>query len=71
MLRLQLHYLTSPKFGPAKHAERLKTSTSTLYHRVRGLIGWAVSVEPDYGAECLTYFNKVDWPPVQPRWLEE
>ncbi len=71
MLRLQLHYLTSPKFGPAKHAERLKTSASTLYHRVRGLIGWAVSVEPDYGAECLTYFNKVDWPPVQPRWLEE
>jgi RNA-directed DNA polymerase len=53
MLRLQLHYLTSPKFGPSKHAERLKTSLSTLYHRVRGLIGWAISVEPDYGAECL------------------
>jgi RNA-directed DNA polymerase len=71
MLRLQLHYLASPKFGPSKHAERLKTSVSNLYHRLRGLVGWAVSVEPEYGAECLAYFNKVDWPPVQPRWLEE
>lgn len=71
MLRLHLHYLTSPKFGPSKHAERLKTSLSTLHHRIRGLIGWAVSVEPAYGAECLSCFNEVDWPPVQPRWLEE
>lgn len=70
MLKFHLHYLASPNFGPSKHAERLKTSISTLHHRVRGLIGWATSVEPDYGAECLARFNEVDWPPVQPRWLE-
>jgi len=70
MLRLHLHYLRSPNFGPSKHAERLKTSLSTLYHRVRGLIGWATSVEPDYGAECLASFEEVDWPPVQPRFEE-
>ena len=71
MLRLHLHFLTSPNFGASRHAERLKTSLSSLYHRVRGLIGWATSVEPAYGAECLASFNAVDWPPVQPRWLEE
>jgi hypothetical protein len=71
ILRLHLYFLTSSKFGPSRHAERLKTSVSALHHRVRGLIGWASCVEPNYGAECLASFNGVNWPPVQPLWLEE
>lgn len=70
MLRLHLHYLCSPEYGPSKHAERRRTSVSSLYHHVRGLVGWAVSAEPEYGARCVAKFNTVPWPPVQPRWTE-
>jgi RNA-directed DNA polymerase len=47
MLRMHLYYLTSPEFGPSKHAERLRMSVSTLHHRVRGLTNWM-------GHECRT-----------------
>lgn len=70
MLRLHLHYLLSPEYGPSKHAERRRTSVSSLYHHVRGLIAWARSIEPEYGAKLLEQFETVSWPPVQPRWPE-
>ena len=70
-LRLHLHYLQSPDHGPAVHARSRRTAVSSLYHHVRGLIGWAASVEPVYGAAMLSKFNTVGWPPVQPRWTEE
>ena len=46
MIRLHLHYLSSPAHGPAKHALVRKTGVSSLFHHVRGLIGWA---QPHYG----------------------
>ncbi|MDP1913800.1 reverse transcriptase family protein [Brevundimonas sp.] len=70
-IRLHLHYLTDPAFGPAKHALARKTAVSSLYHHVRGLIGWAKQVEPDYGHLALEEFKAVDWPLVQPRQIEE
>ncbi|MGL3214055.1 reverse transcriptase family protein [Bradyrhizobium sp. BR 1433] len=70
MLRLHLHYLSSTDHGPSAHALHRRTSVSSLYHHVRGLIGWAVSVEPDFGGRLLDQFNAVDWPPVQPRWVQ-
>jgi RNA-directed DNA polymerase len=70
MIRLHLHYLTSPDFGPAKHALARKTGVSSLYHHVRGLISWAELVERDFGGEALRQFNSVAWPPIQRRWLE-
>ena len=70
MLRLHLHYLSSPAYGPAKHALALKTGISSLYHHVRGLIGWAQQVEPAFGQRTLEQFASVDWPPIQPRWIE-
>lgn len=69
-LRLHLHYLSSPRHGPAAHALARKTGVSSMYHHVRGLISWAQWVEPDYAAEVLTRFRAVDWPLVQPRWAE-
>jgi hypothetical protein len=66
-MRMHLHYLCSPDFGPSAHALKRGTSVSGLYHHVRGLISWAASVEPDYGIELLAKFNAVNWPPVQPR----
>ena len=36
MLRLHLHYLTSPDHGPSAHARRHRTSVSKMFHRVRG-----------------------------------
>lgn len=70
-IRLHLHYLTAPAFGPARHALARKTGISSLYHHVRGLIGWAQQVEPDYGRRALEAFKTVDWPFVQPRQIEE
>ena len=70
ILRQHLHYLSSPAYGPSKHARNRRTSVSGIYHHVRGLIGWAMSVEPDYGRCLLAEFNAVLWPPVQPRWTE-
>jgi len=69
-LRLHLHYLGDPAFGPARHALARKTGMSSLYHHVRGLIGWAQQVEPAYGRRLLEAFEAVDWPPVQPRRIE-
>lgn len=69
-IRLHLHYLTSPYFGPAKHALARKTGVSSLYHHIRGLIGWAQQVEPDFGARSLATFRSADWPLVQPRRIE-
>ena len=66
-LRQHLHYLASEDFGPSRHAERQKLSVSTLYHRVRGLIGWAMRVEPKFGAKCLAQFEAVAWPPIDIR----
>jgi RNA-directed DNA polymerase len=70
MIRLHLHYLTSPDFGPAKHAQARKTGISSLYHHVRGLISWAELVEKDFARDALTRFNSVDWPPIRARWIE-
>jgi len=69
-MRLHLHYLCSPDHGPSRHAQNRRTSISGIYHHVRGLIGWAQSVEPNYGDALLAQFNTVSWPPVQPRWTE-
>lgn len=70
MIRLHLHYLSSPAYGPAKHALAHKTGVSSLYHHVRGLIGWAQQVEPAFGQQALEQFVSVDWPPIQPRRIE-
>ena len=67
MLRLHLHYLRSPAFGPSKHAESRRTSVSSLYYHVRGLIAWAETVEPKYGTKILAEFREIRWPTVQPR----
>lgn len=66
-LRLHLHYLSSPKYGPATHAKARKTGVSSLYYHIRGLISWAQCVEPDYAAKILDRFEDVRWPPIQPR----
>jgi len=66
MIRLHLHYLTSPDHGPAIHALRRRTSISGIFHHVRGLISWAETVEKEYGANALAQFREVDWPPLRP-----
>ncbi|GMN01660.1 reverse transcriptase family protein [Erythrobacter sp. MTPC3] len=66
-IRLHLHYLTSPEHGPAKHAMARKTGISSIYHHVRGLIAWAVQVEPAFGKAALDQFQSAKWPLIQPR----
>jgi RNA-directed DNA polymerase len=70
MIRSHLHYISSPDHGPAKHALARKTGTSSLYHHVRGLIGWAQQVEPAFGQKALEKFEAATWPPIQPRRFE-
>jgi RNA-directed DNA polymerase len=69
-LRQHLHYLGSGEHGPSAHAKVKGISVSTLYHRVRGLIGWAIRVEPAFGARCLAEFEAVTWPPIDMRHWE-
>ncbi len=66
-LRLHLHYLGHPCFGPAHHAQSRKTSINSIYHHVLGLIFWARAVEPKYGARLLKDFSSIPWPPVARR----
>lgn len=66
-LRLHLHYLSHPNFGPAHHAAARKTSIASVYHHVLGLIFWAQAVEPTYGSSLLKKFNRIEWPPVTRR----
>jgi len=70
MIRLHLHYLSSPAFGPAKHALKRKSGVSSLYHHVRGMISWAQQVEPTFGQQALEQFASVEWPLIQPRRIE-
>lgn len=66
MIRLHLHYLRSPSYGPSSHALARKTSVSGIFYHVRGLIAWAEQVEPRFGKRALAEFNSVDWPPIRP-----
>lgn len=66
MIRLHLHYLTLSGHGPALHALVRKTSVSGIFHHVRGLIAWSQIVEPEFGADALKRFERIDWPPIQP-----
>ncbi|TCP39386.1 reverse transcriptase family protein [Rhodovulum marinum] len=68
-IRMHLHYLTSESHGPSVHAASRQTSVSGIFHHVRGLIAWAETVEPDYGARALENFESVDWPPLEPNRL--
>ena len=66
MIKLHLHYLTSPKYGPSAHAIARRTSVSGIFHHVRGLISWAEAIEPAYGKLALEQFWSVAWPPLEP-----
>lgn len=64
MIRMHLHYLAHPNWGPAKHAAARKTSISKIYHQVLGIIFWARIVEPEFAQSALNKFNSVSWPPI-------
>lgn len=70
MIRSHIHYISAPDHGPAKHALARKTGISSIYHHVRGLIGWAQQVEPAFGQAALEKFEAAAWPPIQPRRVE-
>lgn len=69
-LKQHLYYLGSEQHGPSTHARAKGISVSALYHRVRGLIGWAIRVEPVFGARCLAEFQTITWPPIDVRLWE-
>lgn len=66
-IRMHLHYLRHPDFGPAQHALARKTSISAIYNHVLGLIFWARAVDKAFGQELLTQFNEIAWPPISER----
>jgi hypothetical protein len=71
MIRMHLHYLRSPKYGPSLHACARRTSVSGIFNHVRGLISWAQMVEPAYGAAALVKFQAVNWPVLEPEHFDE
>ncbi|WP_350034438.1 reverse transcriptase family protein [Pseudohaliea sp.] len=66
-IRLHLHFLRSATHGPSVHAAAQRTSISGIYHHVRGLISWAQTVEPDFGASAMHGFGAIEWPPLGPQ----
>lgn len=66
-IRMHLHYLSHPNFGPPHHAVARGTSIASIYHHVLGLIFWARAVEPLYGSSLLKEFDRIEWPPVARR----
>ena len=64
-IRQHLYYLRHPNHGPSKHAAVRRTSVSSAYHHLRGLIAWAERVEPKFGSACLAKLCAIDWPPIR------
>ncbi len=66
-LRMHLHYLCHPNFGPPHHAVARGISIASIYHHVLGLIFWARAVEPLYGSSLLKEFDRIELPPFARR----
>ncbi|WP_051299946.1 reverse transcriptase family protein [Methylobacter luteus] len=62
-VRMHLHYLKSPKFGPAVHAaNRGFTAVAGLRNHLFGLVAYAAQVEPAYGTRIKSELEAVKWP---------
>lgn len=62
-LEQHLHFCMHPKIGPVLHAKRRGFDAVLGFkNHVRGLIAYAVQVDPAYGAKRLAEFHKVMWP---------
>jgi len=58
-----LHYLLSPKVGPARHAQaRDFAAIAGMKHHIQGLIDFAHDIELDFAADCQSQFDQVAWP---------
>ena len=63
MLRLHIHYLTSPDYGPAVHAKHQGNATiHGLRNHVQGLLAFAKGIEPEFSERLNKEFQSVDWP---------
>ena len=61
-LRMHLHYICHPKFGPAKHAAtRGFASVEGLRQHLLGLIAHASQIEPAYAASAKEAFRRAKW----------
>lgn len=62
-LRMHLHYLLDPKFGPSQHAaKRGFTAVAGLRNHLEGLVAYACQIEPAYGARVASELESVVWP---------
>ena len=61
-LRMHLHYVTHPDFGPAQHAKRRGfSSVEGLRQHLLGLIAFAKQIDPYFADACRTQLNAADW----------
>lgn len=62
-LEQHLHFCLHPRVGPVSHAKQKGFDAVLGFkNHVRGLIAYAVQVDPLYGEMRLVDFNKVAWP---------
>lgn len=62
-LEQHLHFCLRPDVGAVAHSKRRGFDAVLGFrNHVRGLIAYAIQVDPDYGEKRLTDFNKVVWP---------
>jgi len=63
MLRLHIHYLTNPNYGPAIHAKHQGNATiHGIRNHVQGLLAFAKGIEPEFSERLNQEFQTVDWP---------
>lgn len=62
-LRMHLHYLQHPSFGPARHAKiRGFAAVAGLRNHLLGLVAYATQIEPAYGSKVASELATVTWP---------
>ncbi|RMR37940.1 hypothetical protein ALP36_02005 [Pseudomonas syringae pv. coriandricola] len=62
-LEQHLHFCLRPDVGAVAHSKRRGFDAVLGFrNHVRGLIAFAIQVDPDYGAKRLSEFNEVVWP---------
>ncbi|TKJ80260.1 RNA-directed DNA polymerase [Pseudomonas sp. CFBP13509] len=62
-LEQHLHFCLHAGVGPVEHAKRRGfDAVFGFRNHVRGLVAYAVQIDPDYGAKRLAEFHKVAWP---------
>lgn len=62
-LRMHIHYLHHPQFGPVEHAKRRGfDNVLGLQRHLLGLAAFAIGIEPAWGRQQMDEIKRANWP---------